>query len=141
MAEKLSSNEVKDLSTEAGTVTSASLHNATIEDDKALEAKVTRKVDMRVVPMLCALNWRLVAHTPDARRLRRGQSRRCPPLEARAMGSAAPSDNIQSHLNTCGHQKSQVRARRTRPQATLQATSAALPTDLASLTADIMRLS
>ncbi|KAH7024692.1 major facilitator superfamily domain-containing protein [Microdochium trichocladiopsis] len=57
--EKSRPDDVKVLGAETGTATSGSLHDApasAIEDDnKALESRVTRKIDMRVVPMLCAL--------------------------------------------------------------------------------------
>ncbi|KAH8646338.1 major facilitator superfamily domain-containing protein [Xylariales sp. PMI_506] len=56
MAEKHASDDVKvPLGTELGTPTSPSLQNGLFNEDKALESRVTRKVDVRVVPMLCAL--------------------------------------------------------------------------------------
>lgn len=63
MAEKRITNDVKMLGGEPDTSTTGSLRQIaplTVDGDltddyKALERRVTRKIDMRVVPMLCAL--------------------------------------------------------------------------------------
>ena len=40
---------------ELGTPIKGSIHNVSTEDDKTLDSRITRKIDMRVVPMLCML--------------------------------------------------------------------------------------
>lgn len=54
MAEKIAVGDHK-VESDPGTPTGTSLNHASLLEDKALESRVTRKVDLRVVPMLCAL--------------------------------------------------------------------------------------
>lgn len=58
MADTLHSDQAKAQSTETKFTNipiNSSTHNVSMSEDNALEKRVTRKVDVRVVPMLCAL--------------------------------------------------------------------------------------